>query len=306
MRISLRRDLPGYATDAIAASGVDGTGIVRPFVLLTGPNGCGKSALLRAIRASMGLRGERMGSSQADFGEKYLDMAQVDGDLGRGATTATGIGRSGHGAAGHVPAVVDVTALGWTGQDSYLFDSRAASAMASKADLGDDMEYHVSLIMNGGKNVSHGQFVQKTWQEALHWAAGLADVRGGWPDVRVGSPRRGFLDAALGGVAPSTERWLFLDEPETAIDAEALLLGMSVLLELAEEGRLRVFCASHSLLFAAGLARNPKIQTIDMGGKQPWLRTQEIALTIAGDREKVGSVGRDILSRMRARHSRRT
>jgi len=306
MRISLRRDLAGYATDALAASGVDGTEITRPFVLLTGPNGSGKSALLRAIRASTGLRGERTGTPRADFAEEYVDMAQVEGDLGRGATTSMGMGRSGLGLARHVPAVIDVVGLGWTGQESYLFDSRAASAIASKADMDDDMEYHVSLIMNGGKNVSHGQFVQKTWQEALHWAAGLRDVRGGWSDVGEKSSRRGFLDAALGGVSPSTERWLFLDEPETAIDAEALLLGMSVLLELAQEGRLRVFCASHSLLFAAGLARNPKIQTIDMGGREPWMRTQEIALTIAGDREKVGSVGRDILSRMKARHARPT
>lgn len=272
MKFTIRRDCGGYGLEALASTPIDGLAVEKPFALLTGPNGSGKSAVLRGIRASLGLRGERGGSFvQREFGK-------VD----------------------EPPALFDLTDLGWRGQHTYLFDSRAASAIAGKASFDDDMLYHASLIVGGGKNVSHGQFIKKTWWEALSWAIG--DDGNVEHASRRGRPMPDFqaaMDAALGDAEPSTERWMLVDEPETAIDAEILLVGLCVLLEHAEIGRLRVFCASHSLLFAAGLMRHDKIQIVDMGGSAPWLQTQELALRLANDHEKVGEIGRDLAARLR-------
>lgn len=299
MKLQLRRDLGGYALDAVIKAGIDGTVLDKPFVLLTGPNGSGKSAILRAIRASIGLRGERAGQLGSEAGSRPIDMAEARGDIERMNTHVTSFRRDG--AADYVPAVFVLKDLGWRGQPTYLFESRAASTIAEKSSFGDDIGYHISLIAGGGKNVSHGQFVSRTWWEAIGWAAGLEDVEGGWSNGSSIPARKALLEAALDGGEPSTERWLFIDEPETAIDAEALFLGLSVLLELAEVGRLRVVCASHSLLFAAGLMHHPKIQVLDMGST--WLKTQEIVLGLARDEKKVSAVGTDILARMTARRS---
>lgn len=295
MRLTLRRDLGGYALPTLAKTLIDHTWIDHPFVLLTGPNGSGKSAVLRAVRASMGLRGERAGQLDTPF-QPHLDPSTTD-DPERLATQVLSPGR-GEVPADHVPAVFSLEDLGWRGQQTYLFDSRAASQIANAASFDHDMSYHVSLIAGRGRNVSHGQFVSRTWWEAIEWAAGLHDLPDPWKSAP--SPAKAAVRAsALAGAEPSTERWLLLDEPETAIDAEALLIGLSVLLSLAEPGTLRVLCASHSLLFAAGLSDHPKIQTVDIGGT--WLDTQKIALNVASRIDKVDDVGRDILSKLKAK-----
>jgi len=299
MKITIRKDLGGYAMDVVRNAGVDGTVLNRPFTLITGPNGSGKSALMRGIRATIGLRGERAGQLEVEFGNRPIDVASARGDVERLNTHVSSF--QGEGAAEYVPVVLDLKDLGWKGQLTYLFDSRAASTMASKGSFDDDIGYHVSLIAGGGKNASHGQFVGRTWQEALNWAAGLQNVGGGWTVGSRMPARRALADAALGGEDPSTERWLFIDEPETAIDAEALFLGLSALLKLAEIGKLRVFCASHSLLFAAGLMQHPKIQILDLGPQASWLKTQEIVLGLARDQDKVATIGRDIVDRMTSR-----
>lgn len=296
MKLTLRRDLGGYALDAVIKAGIDGTALDSPFVLLTGPNGSGKSAVLRGIRATIGLRGERAGQLESEFGNRPIDMADADGDIERMNTHVTSFRNDG--AADYVPVVFDLKDLGWRGQPTYLFDSRSASTIAEKSSFGDDIGYHISLIAGGGKKASHGQFVARTWWEALGWAAGIDDVEGGWSRGSNVPARKALLDAALGGGEPSTERWLFIDEPETAIDAEALFVGLSVLLNLAEVGKLRIVCASHSLLFAAGLMHHPKIQVLDLGAT--WLKTQEIVLNLARDQDKISDVGNDILARMRA------
>ncbi len=298
MKLTLRRDLGGYALDAVIKAGIDGTVIDRPFVLLTGPNGSGKSALLRGIRATIGLRGERAGQLESEFGNRPIDMDQADGDIERMNTHVTSFRNEG--AADYVPVVFDLKDLGWKGQSTYLFDSRSASTIAEKSSFGDDIGYHISLIAGGGKKASHGQFVARTWWEALGWAAGLENIDGGWSRGSNVPARKALLEAALGGGEPSKERWLFIDEPETAIDAEALFVGLSVLLKLAEVGKLRVVCASHSLLFAAGLMHHPKIQVVDLGPGAAWLKTQEIVLNLSRDGEKISQVGEDIISRMTA------
>ena len=248
MRISLIPD-SGYASDALRSSGVDGTTIDKPFVFLTGPNGSGKSALLRGIRASIGVLGERAGQK-----------IRTEGMFGRADER-------------DVPARLDLEALGWNGQDTHLFDSRETSALAKSSTFDEgNMLHHVSMIAGGGSRVSHGQFVSRDWWSALEWA-----------------------------VAPSEderERWLLLDEPETAIDAEKLIIGFAALLEAAEPGRLRVFCASHSLLFASGLTRHEKIQTIDLGERVDWVSTARIALDISADAEKLSDVGRSIIKKL--------
>lgn len=297
MKIALRRDLGGYALDVVAASDIDGLEIQKPFVLLTGPNGSGKSALMRAIRATIGLRGERAGQLNEEF-VHHLDP-KSETDVGRLATYRRE-SRDGAEPQKHVPAVLDLEQLGWSGQPTYYFDSRAASSLASKGSIDDDIGFHISMIAGGGANVSHGQFVSKSWWDALHWAVGLSEEKTAWENQHVTPARRKVLEEGLKEDAPSAERWLFIDEPETAIDAEALMIGLSVLLKIAEEGRLRVFCASHSLLFAAGLAKHEKVQVVDMGGKSPWFNTQEIVLRIAGDRDKIESIGEDIVSRMKS------
>ena len=299
MKLTIRHDLGGYAADIVRDAGVDGTVLDRPFTLITGPNGSGKSAVMRGIRATIGLRGERAGHLQSEFGNRPIETEEADGDVERMNTHVTSIGAEG--AADYVPVVFDLKDLGWKGQPTYLFDSRAASTIAEKSSFDDDMGYHISLIMGGGKKASHGQFVARTWWEALHWAAGVTEIDGGWSRGSSMPVRKALLEAALDGEEPSTERWLFIDEPETAIDAEALFVGLSILLELAEIGRLRIVCASHSLLFAAGLMHHPKIQVVDLGKGDGWLKTQELVLNLSRDQDKVAKVGQDMLGRIRAK-----
>lgn len=177
--------------------------------------------------------------------------------------------------------------------------------LAKSAEFDDDMMYHASLLMDGGgRNTSHGQFVSKTWWEAVRWADGLIDVGGGWRRGTSDPSRLALLEEALSGAEPSQERWLLIDEPETAIDAEALLVGLAALLRIAEIGKLRIVCASHSLLFAAGLMHHPKIQVLDLGADASWLRTQEIVLKLASDRPKLDRAGDDMLKRIRAAHKK--
>ena len=301
MLITLRRDLGGYALKTLIEADVDGTELTKPFVLLTGPNGSGKSALLRAMRASIGLRGERGGSTDTPMA-RHPDpgtvtdpaiLATHDLEYGEGCTPAR-----------HVPAVLDVHDLGWTGQPTHLFDSRAAGSIGQSDAFDDDMAFNVSMVVGGGRNASHGEFVSKVWWEALEWAVGNHDVPDPWTKGGASPARLAAHAAFIGDAEPSTERWLFIDEPETAIDAEKLLVGLCILLEAAKIGGLRVICASHSLLFAAGLAGHAKVQTVDLGPGGSWLDTQRIALNVAADRTKTTSVGKDMLRKLRGKKKR--
>lgn len=296
MKLTLRPDLGGYALPAVLASGIDGTVLDKPFVLMSGHNGSGKSAVLHGIRASVGLRGDRAGSIETRM-ERHIDPAQAAGDMEMLATRVRGF--DGEETARHVPAVFKVSDLGWRGNPIHLFDARTTSGMGSSGEFGDDMMFEASMLIGGGRNVSHGQFVSKAWWEAIEWAAGTIGTRDPWKSESPSAARTAVLEAALGGGARDEERWLMIDEPETAIDVQTLLVGLAVLLEVAEIGRLRVFCASHSLLFAAGLAEHPKVQTVDMGAEQPWVQTQRIALQVSKDREKLASIGKDLLGRLK-------
>lgn len=297
MKLTLRRDLGGYALPAVIASGIDGTIVEKPFVLLSGQNGSGKSAIMNGIRASVGLRGDRAGSIETPM-SRHLDPETVHDDVERLATH--GAGFEGPGAARHVPAVFRIDDLGWRGNPIHLFDSRSTSSIGKSTEFGEDMMFEASLLVGGGRNSSHGQFVSKAWWEAIEWAAGNIPARDPWKHDRPSPARAAVLKAALGNEEPSTERWLMVDEPETAIDVQTLIAGLSVLLEIAEIGRLRVFCASHSLLFAAGLADHPKVQTIDMAGSgTSWMNTQRLAVRAAADQERIHAMGLHMLGKMK-------
>src|SRR3546814_4033513 len=76
----------------------------------------------------------------------------------------------------------------------------------------DDLRYHLSLIAGGASKVSHGQFVAKTWWEAIEWGLGLAEIADPMAHIRPDSPLSFVRDAALAGAEPSIERWPFIDE----------------------------------------------------------------------------------------------
>lgn len=297
MKLTLRRDLGGYALPVVIASGIDGTIIDKPFVLLSGQNGSGKSAIMNGIRASVGLQGDRAGSIETPM-SVHLDPDAAEGDVERLATHTNGF--DGPGAARHVPAVFRIDDLGWRGNPIHLFDSRSTSSIGKSAEFGADMMFEASLLVGGGRNSSHGQFVSKAWWEAIEWAAGNIPAKDPWSGVTPSPARAAVLKAALRDGEPSSERWLMIDEPETAIDVQTLIAGLAALLEIAEIGRLRVFCASHSLLFAAGLADHPKVQTIDMAASEAsWMHTQRLAIRASADQERMHAMGQHILGRMK-------
>lgn len=284
LTLKLHAEETGYADEQLRPAFAEGVAIEKPFVLLSGPNGSGKSAVLRGIRSTIGLEGERFGTSSDMLGAKgtsYLDDETKEDH------------RNFYRRSDPVSAVFDLEDLGWEGQSCYLFDSRAASQMASKGTFDDDIFYHVNLIAGGGGKVSHGQFVTKTWNEAIAWACGAPVESRNQIDW---SDERRDLAAKITNNKFSEERWLFLDEPEGAIDIERLLIGLAALLHVAEEGRLRIFCSSHSLLFAAGIADHPKVQIIDLKSEQggSWMDIQRRALSFSADPEWMEKVGKDI------------
>lgn len=293
MKLTLRRDLGGYALPVLDASGIDGVEITKPFVLLTGPNGSGKSGLMQAIRGSLGIYGMRGGSIRQEFARRHNPKDTDDVEL----VASHVLERGQSVAAKHIPAVFDLKALGWAGQQTYYFDAREASGIATKSSFDDDIGYHISMMAGGAGNVSHGQFLKRTWHEAIEWATGGNSVKDVFESPFPGSVEEMILHHGTGGSERSTERWLFLDEPETAIDTEAFLIGLSALLKAAEIGTLRIFCASHSLLWAAGLVSHPKIQSIEFGEHGSWLGTQMQCLRLANNLPEIDRIGADILQR---------
>lgn len=286
MRFVVRSDLGGYAgakDELLALADVE---IERPFVLLTGPNGAGKSALLRMIRASIGLGGERAGHLGTEF-SRPVEKDEASDDLGKLAAYVHGF--DGPKAPRDFPGVLDVRQLGWTGQRTWLFDSRAETNLVAASSFGADMMHQVAMVVGGAARVSHGQLLRRSWGDALHWALGYDPGRDPYDSSHVPDGRKALLDA-LAPAGRSEERWLFLDEVEVALDIEQLVVGLSLLLETAEIGKLRVFCASHSPLFAAGMADHWSVQVVDLGGPKPWLVAQKAAMTIASSPSEISRI----------------
>jgi len=298
MRFEFRKDLGGYGSRIGVFDELAGIEIDRPFVLLTGPNGAGKSALLRAIRATTGVTGEREGRFPSrDDMESAADPETVGSDPGKLAAYVRSFGPEG--IPKNASGVLDLAALGWKGQRTWFFDSRAETKLQSAGTFDRDISYHADLIMRGSSS-SHGQMLHKGWFNALRWALGIVEAEDGYDnDKQLPPARRELLRIATNGAPRSEERWLFLDEPETALDAEVLMIGLCTLIRHAEIGKLRVFCASHSPMFAAGLANDPKVQVVDLGGPRPWFNLQRWAIEAARNPEIIADIAQDIAGKLR-------
>lgn len=301
-RLVVREDLGGYGASNPALTSIAGVELVKPFVLLCGPNGSGKTSMLRMIRAAMGLTGERQGSARGDEFAPPIKLPECDGDLGKMAAWASSF-RGGNLAKG-LPGVLDVRALGWRGQRSWLFDSRSETQMTSAATFDDDIGYHASMIMGGASRRSHGEVLRGGWFRAVQWGLGLSDV----PDAydtphRLPESRRELFKAVSSDAQRPSERWLLLDEPEAALDMDAQVVGLATLIRNAAFGSLRVFCASHSPLFAAGLADDPSVQVVDLGSRTKglsWFSVQKVALANAADPATLDKMSNKVVENIKA------
>lgn len=292
MKLKLLPHLGGYAAKLLENNGFTDCEVTKPFVLLSGSNGSGKSSIIRGMRASMGLNKERFGTTDC-FGR----LSDKDKLTPEEAMTQVSKYDGKFQAADHVPAVFSLKDMGWKGQPSYLFDARSVSGKVNMSAFDDhDFMNDVQMIVGGRTKVSHGQFVSRAWWGAIDWAIGITSSDNPWE--RLPGLKQKTYKKIIGKGAPSGERWLFIDEPETGIDAEVLVTGLSILLSACEVGKLRVFCASHSLLFPAGIADHEKVQTIEVEPTRPWMNTQKIAMKIASNPEKLEEVSRKILVRM--------
>ena len=296
MRLAVREDLGGWGATLPGVARAAGISIERPFVLLCGPNGSGKTALLRMARAAMGLMGERGGRivAEALAGPPAPDTCR--GDPGRLAAFVDGFG--GRQLCREVPGVLDAAALGWSGQRGFLYDSRSDGRLAAARGFEHEIGYSLSRAVGSG-GLSHGQFLDAGWREALDFALGLAPARDPYDGNEVPAARAAAFRAACPSGRRPTERWLFLDEPETALDAEALTAGLCALLGAAAPGRLRVFCASHAPVFAAGLGNHPAVQVLDLAGD--WYAVQRRALALAADPRAATVLGRRVAADMARR-----
>jgi len=307
MRFIARRDLGGYASQLPVLEQIAGIELEKPFVLLCGPNGSGKTALLRAMRLSLGLMGERLGRGLVELEENPLALLPKEEQAGRERNTGTFWREQ---ILKQVPFLLDVEKMGWSGQRSWLFDSRKETSLVSGAgSLDADLNYHVMKLASGGGRVSHGQALRGGWWHAIEWALGGIDA--GDPFDRGVSDTQALIwERFAAGAAPAArpcERWLLLDEPEVALDVEAQVTGLAAIVANAEIGHLRVFCASHSPLFAAGLGEHPNVQVLDLSppGTKSWYSCLKRGLEIVGDMTTVIAVGRDIRCNVEKARQRR-
>lgn len=300
MRLAVRSDLGGYAAALPQLAAVAKVGIEKPFVLLCGHNGSGKTALLHMLRNAIGLSGARAGRAGGGEFERLLDPEEAGGDPGKLAAWRGGFARGKM--PDKSPGVLDLGALGWAGQRTWLFDSRGETEMLGSSAFDEDIGYHAAMLVGGAKRASHGQALRHGWTQALRWGAGGLEAPDPYDEGRRLPPaRRELLKLAMGDAKERpAERWLLLDEPEVALDAEAQFLGFATLIRHAAPGRLRVFCASHSPLFAAGLADDPNVQVLDLGGEaRPWFAVQKAALIRAADPAALAKAAEDVALRFR-------
>lgn len=284
--IRLRTDLGGTGQNMSALAALEGLAITKPFVFLTGSNGSGKSTGLDMIRRGTGLIGEGIGflPELESLSQRYplskedptRTLVQMIAYEHRWQYRPEGIIQTGS------PGAFDPRALGWTGQRIYLHDARTADAMTIDTSMDTMLR---SMHRNSfALSRSHGEHQLGRLRYAIAWALGAFDLPDLYdiPTPPLPENRNAYDKAsayrdvhgaftALTGVSPGSkdrpaERWLLLDEPETAISAPTLLDLLSCLIDAAAFGSLRVFCATHSALVPAGLGQYPAVQTIDLDG----------------------------------------
>ena len=83
MQIRPRFDLPGYAMGLPAIKAMDGLVLDRPVTIFWGPNGCGKTSILRMMASITGLVGRGTGCVPMQAHERRLkSLEEARGDLG--------------------------------------------------------------------------------------------------------------------------------------------------------------------------------------------------------------------------------
>jgi energy-coupling factor transporter ATP-binding protein EcfA2 len=304
-----RFDLGGFATELPGIRNISGTEITAPFVLLHGPNGSGKTSLLKMLWGVHGLSGEGTGFRPMDLHENRLSgLDAAGGDVGRLALFEPELHGNPRIRRGS-PGILDARELGWTGHRMYLLSTRSTTAAASQSHFNDhDFTAHLNQIL-ASKAASHGQLLLRDWNRVLAWAGGLIDLPDPFDRTRPSSTgvndywtgavlaHHDIYEALAGHPAGSprrpAERWLLLDEPDMALDMPNFFAIMATLMAACETGGLRVFCASHSPLFAAGLANHPTVQVVDLAAGS-FERTKTI-LSLASDIDAIGERGRAVL-----------
>ena len=289
MRLVLRSDLGGRAAALPALAGLGAVRVKRPFALLVGGNGSGKSSLFAALRQATGLTGPGLGHfPEARTLERPLAFPSAwarnsePADLARHALmlqsdrwNARDEGKLPEDAVG----VLDPVALEWTGQQVWLHDGRVIDDHSISLRT---MEMAARRRSCDDRARSHGEQMTGRLRYAIAWTLGMFDLRDPYdmPDPekqdarsdlrheREAVPREIF--ARLAGHRPGApgrnpERWLILDEPETGLDPVTFARLMAMLAEGAGPGRARVLCATHAPL-ALELASHPNVQVIDMDG----------------------------------------
>ena len=300
MQLRLRGDLGGRAASLPHIGELATVTIERPFVLLTGGNGVGKSTLLQAMRRTMGLIGTGMGrlpkmeglNEPLPFPTSWRD-APPEVDLARHIVAVrdriSGKWNDIQGLIPKHPGVFDPQAMGWRGQRSWLHDGRAVDAHDSiRGDF--DM---VSMRRSADDRLrSHGEQMTGRLRYAIAWGLGLFDRmdrydiaeepgRDDYSRRDEVMPREIFARLAghrPGDPARTPERWLLLDEPETGMDPLVFARLMAMLVEGAALGKLRVFCVSHSPL-VQHLANSPNVQVIDLDSYAARMRQAVADLT---------------------------
>ncbi len=330
-RLAVRKDLGGW-TQSTPAGSLD-VALDQPMVLLTGSMGSGKSSLLAAIRASMGLYGTGKGTPKDGDGwnkRVYADAADnrwrsyTTPDLGR-AVSWVPIEYSTdrpkdwpHDIKPRTtphPGVVDIKALGWEGQRSFLFDIRNVDSESAMDATDSDMLS--SMTRAARRNaVSHGQSTLSRLRHAIAWSLGLFDMKDVYDLENIDIPNHYGNDMRMADIPTAwahsiyrtatgripgqerpAQRWLFLDEPEVGLDPSALVSHMTLLADRAAQGRIRVFCATQSPLLAYELD-HPAIQRVDLDG---WAAKYEMAVEAARQAHSSTQAGDDLEADLAAR-----
>lgn len=275
MRLVLREDLGGILGQLPYLSALSDIQITKPFVIFKGPNGCGKSAILHGMRAATQRFGIHFGDIQRERLGPGHQLSPIWGkqgwdeiDLAMHATVRSE-DRWSRTSKLTIPAgspgAFDTRAMLWSGQESFFFSGRYDYQGDSSYDLPRRRQ------MSEDNMRSHGEKVAGELNYALAWGLGLIDT----PDAKKQGHEsddlrtiKEVVSKYLEGAPKTAERWLFLDEPETGVDERRLAGIFSLLAENCEVGKLRTFCATHSVL-ADELSLHPMVQIIDVREMMP-------------------------------------